>query len=750
VALPTVAINKTKIKFRFAEQYTSEASNFQAGINDIGAYRGGTVAVYGSSPSKSVRILTDGTSTVVLHRNSDGYGTVINETAQPVLDLTSAVTWPITTGGLQLYIYLDVNYSADAETTGLWGIAELGDLPDGAVRIAMLDLPESATEILDSHIRTDGSSYRHKVLGKKGILIPKIASIGTGTSRSRFLLADRVSCMGMVPDSGRHRAITLLSNYCYPLTDGSASETLVTAGKWYPTSGSGTSLGASDMDEDGCYTNPYIDFYGVATFDAAFEVAYYSFVSLDSINTASSMHGFVFPHADNIKSSLITGTSDTLTAGYLPTQLLSLLNKISGKIDTVNPNTSTGTWTLLWRSNNISSDALVDTYTLSLYYSTGGLMVTRGGYISGSDFKINAAVSSPAALYAYSIDGTEIINRYVYRSGPATLDLADPLDWTTVTKNVSTGENVYNLAKSLVFDQYQSITMNGVPHIGSNARYIQIFNLAEGDIRVYFSAAGSNTSLMICSGCYWDDSSDKWKGIGSSYNAIQLSIGRYGLTVKQKDKDDADFSTGWSYTASWTGEWTLASGLSSESLFKVKGDITESCIVPFKVVLNSGHIAAMSTLAYTGPVINSAVNFRAYRYTEPLSTDFSFVKNGSGPTLTGLSASDISHWGAKIIGTMDIIPYLRAYYVTSSTGPSTIRIANAHTANWQPGQLVCVRGTGVSDVWKIVDISVDGTSVDITVDSSINTVIHASDILYTLFHADENTEIEAFYIATVF
>jgi hypothetical protein len=355
VALPTVVINKTKIKFRFAEPYTSEASNFQTGINDVGVYRGGTVEVYGASPSKSIRILTDGTATVALHRNADGYGTIVNETSQPILDLTSAITWPIAAGGLDLYVYLFVDYDVDAETAGIWGIAESGDLPSGAVKLAMLELPESATEILASYIRTDGD-YRDKILSKKGVLVPKIASIGTGSSRARFQITDRVSCLGTSPAGWNYsRSVMLLDNTYpgVPLTDGTSNEALVSASYWYAASSGGSALTLSDMDEDGCYTNPYIDFIGVATFDSAFKVAYYSYVSLDSIDLTDTYLGFVYPHANRLKSSAINGIVDTVDAGSISDQLYDMLNLIGDKISILSTSVPSSTWVLLWRSNNV-------------------------------------------------------------------------------------------------------------------------------------------------------------------------------------------------------------------------------------------------------------------------------------------------------------------------------------------------------------------------------------------------------------
>jgi hypothetical protein len=376
------------------------------------------------------------------------------------------------------------------------------------------------------------------------------------------------------------------------------------------------------------------------------------------------------------------------------------------------------------------------------------------GYISGTDFKVNAVVTNPSTnLYCHSIYGDRIGYRSVYRAGPATLGLEDETDWAYFSFRNETARVVYNTAESESFDEYKTVTMSGVPHVGSNARYIEIFNIAENEIRIYFSAAGVNTSLMICSGCYWDDATDKWKGIGTSYNAIQLGIGRYGLTIKQKDHDDSDFSTGWAYTDSWTGEWTFASGLSAESIFKIKGEITESSIVPFNVTLNSRHIAAMSDSDYVGPTLNSFMNFRAYRYTEPLDTDFSFAKNGSGATITNITVTYIGHWGAKITGDIDLTAYMSDFTVESTTAsPPTIRVANASAHNWQPGQLICVRGSTYNDIWTVTDAVIDGTSVDLAVDNSVTAVLGSSAprTLYTVFQEDENTEIEAFYVATVY
>lgn len=756
MALPTVAINKTKIKFRFAEPYTSEASNFQAGINDVGVYRGGTVIVYGSAPSTSVAIATDGTATVAVHRNDDGYGTVVNETSQVVLDLTSAITWPVVSGGLQLYIYLEVSYAADAETTGLWGMAELADLPDGAVRIAMLDLPAGATEILSSYIRTDGYTYRHKTLGRRGILVPRVSSIGTGSGRSRFKIVGRVSCLGTSPaDTNDNRAVMLLNNLypSYPLTDGTSADNLVYAGAWYAAVSGGTALTLSDMDEDGCYTDPYVQFAGVSTFDASLKVAYYSYVSLDDIVTTEDYHGFVFPHANRIKGSLITGTSDTVAAGYLPAQLLSLLNKTSEKIDTINPNASSTTWALLWRSNDISSDSLVDGDTLSIYYRNTGVLLCKGGYISGTNFIVNSLIADPSTLlYCHSIYNDRISFRSIYRAGPATIALEDSDDWAYYSFENQTSKTVYNVHNTENYDEYKSIVMNGIPDVGTNAKYIQIFNLAESELRIYFASSSDYAGLLICSGCYWSDGDNLWKRITTaSRNASQFYIGRDGIRILNKDKDDADFATGWEdLEADWTHVWEF--GDSTYPYLTTRGESIETSIVPFQVSLNSGHVMAMATHTYNGPTLISAMNFRTYRSHVISAGDFTYSKLGSGATLTSLTASDIGYWGAKISGNINIVSFMTTILVVSIDSASAVTVSGiGHT--WIPGQIFAIKGTTSTGVYVLTDWSEGASNTTLTIDTGGDAALidHGGTMaLYTVIPADENEIIEAFYEVQLF
>jgi hypothetical protein len=755
VALPTVAINKTKIKFRFAEPYTSEASNFQAGINDPGVYRGGLVRVdtTGSAPYRAVCITIDGTpddATVVLHRNADGYGTVVNETGTPSFDLSTELTWPIPSGGIALYVYLDVDYDTNAETSGLWGIAEIGDVPANAVILACVDLPAGVTAVSSSHIRTDGTN-RTKTLNKKGILVQKRYEFTTNSS-GRFLLPDRVSMLGGTVAGDLYwgtRYIWLTGEF-KPMVDSDGD--LIIAEKWYTAATGGSEVTDNDLDDDGCYTNPYVQIaYSNGTDVSSITTGYanyYSYVSLDSIVTTGVLPGFTLPHANVILSGDLDGTYNTVSQGFLSTQLLSILNIASGGIPRNETATISG-WTLLWRNNN-KADGLVDGATVSLYYSTTGIMITRGGYISGSDFIITSHVSSPYAMYAYSIDGTEITNRYVYRSGPATLSLTDPLDWTTVTKEVSTGENIYNLAKSLVFDQYQSITMNGVPNTGSNAKYIEIFSMAESEVRIYFSSKAGHSAFIICSGCYYyGGGSNLWKRVStSSVNATQLYIGRDGIRILNKDKDDADFATGWEdSTSDWSHVWEF--GGSTNPFLSTTGESSETSVVPFQVTLNSGHVLAMAEHTYTGPTLISSMNFRTYRSHAIGSGDFTYNKLGSGATLISLLASEIGYWGAKIQGKINIVDRMTILPVTSRDAGFFVITGTGY--NWFQGQIFAVRGTTTTGIYTVSDWSEGGGSTQVDIQSGGSTSDHGGTVsLYTVFPEDENEIIEAFYEVKLF
>jgi hypothetical protein len=315
-------------------------------------------------------------------------------------------------------------------------------------------------------------------------------------------------------------------------------------------------------------------------------------------------------------------------------------------------------------------------------------------------------------------------------------------------------KTVYNVANTENYDEYKSITMSGVPNVGPNDKYIQIFSLAESELRIYFASSSDYAGLLICSGCYWSDADSLWKRITTaSKNASQFYIGRDEISINSKDKDDSDFSTGWAdNNAGWSNVWTFGNSIFPYP--RTEGESIEVSVVPFQVSLNSGHVMAMATHTYTGPTLISAMNFRTYRQHTISPGDFSYSKLGSGETLTSLTASDIGYWGAKISGEIDLTSLMTSILVVSivgGTGTDVIVSGIGHT--WIPNQIIAIRGTTSTGVYVLSTWSEGATNTTLTIDSGGGSAIvdHGGTMyLYTVLPEDENEIIEAFYEVQLF
>lgn len=666
--IDTKTIANTKIKFRFAEPYASEASNIQMGVNLPGVYRGALIE--SDSPvSQKIYINKESgdTDSIILHRSSsDGICTVVRETSSVELDLGSA--WPISSD-TTLYVYMDIDYDHVPQTSGNFSVVDsVGDIPADAVMLAHILIPSGASNIEQVYIKTDGSK-RDKTIPKKGLLVQKQATISADTGATGFEITDRVCYLGdtSLPKSRISlRSASPYPNIQVPLMGSDGGQ--ICAGSWYDVEG-GTVLSISDMDEDGCYDNPWISMSFTDTvdndYDNAFSVLYYAYVPFDEFEVVDQRTGFISSHANEMYVKDISGTPDDLSKGSLDTQLSSILSLINSRIRKYHPDVSSSSWSLLWRSNDVEDDADVDINTLSLYYCSKGFLFAQGGYITGSYSSGNMVVpsgSSTGNVTAISFANGSFINRWKNVTAlPATLDLLDAGDWDS-SESHTNSDIIYNiLARSIGFDEYATVTMDGTYNAGSNPKYIEILDAAIGNLHVYFGGTTTSTGgIIITFGAKWSEGTNKWiKSHTTSFDAYMFAVGGLGIRIFRKDKDDADYSGGW-YGTDWTNEFIITDEIRS-------GKVVEEVVVPFKIVMSEKYVLLFEDLSEVGPTIKESVNFKIKRDAVP--TTFTWSPLSGEKALLSKTVVSVDDSSLQVSGILDL---------TDQTYPAPLTRLNMH------------------------------------------------------------------------
>lgn len=725
--IQTEPINKEHIKFRWAEPYASDASNVQMGINDTGAYKGATLSVSGGT---SVTIADEDGECLLLHRDpSDGISTVIRVPSSVVIDLSTALTWPIPSD-ISLYFFATTDYQINQETTGLWQVVDdVGDIPAGAVRLGTIELSTGATGINDSDIRVDGD-HRDRVLRKKLIRIPRRQGYGGGSPITRFIIPRKVYFMGdasWVPNKEKIGLRGLYSDYDKPLMGSDGGE--IVAGEWYPSEVSPTPLTLSDMDDDVCYTNPWIEFDFSDTSDSdtdqAFSAIYFECVELEEMdNYARDFADIKIPHSTSMYSKEVSDYPDSLTKGTLISQLIGLLSLINDRIKSVYPEVSTGAPFLLWRSNNVTSDAGVDEDTISIYFNTVGIFICHGCYMTGSYTVYVQTAGHVRVIFYENFEGVSHMHReFTGGEYPTSLSITNPASWDSYEQNKMVEFDHSGGMKQYTYEESASVEMDGVPDTGDNEEYIQMFDVAGGRIRAYW---GGNTNFDSCRffltfGCYWDDADSNWKptaGYGGDW-AFALSMENDKISIRRHDLiNDLNVNGGWTET-NWTTSWEFHDGDDSP---RIDGKSEEKHLAIFKVQKLDCHIRRMIDPDWVGPTVITNVPSPLRRGSAPNTVNISQATGGTIVSQSRSVVGTISRYGVQIEAQFDVTDLAEGVTPQSFLStPTRIRLPGTGY-NIGIGQWLAIRSPTDSNegAWCVKDIAVDPshTTYEIEVDYS--------------------------------
>ena len=749
--IDTVEIDNTKIKFRFSEPYASEASNIQMGVNLPGAYRGAIVEA--SSPaSRYIYINKESgdSDSIILHRNSsDGVCTVVRETLDIELDVSSV--WPISSE-TTLYVYMYVDYDHTPQTSGIFRVVnDIGDVDPDAVMLAHVVLPSGAANVEQEYIKTDGSK-RDKVHSKRGIVVMKRADYSsTILHRTGFEITDKVCFMGSSYPRNRVRLGDGVTNI-YPLTGSDGGQVL--ASTWYDVEG-GTPLSLLEMDEDGCYTNPWITMDFDDTDDtyntSGFSAWYYAYVPFDELNAEDRNAGFFGLHTNEIYGRDKDGSPDSLDNGVLDEQLDSLLGFINDRINEIHPTTVSSTWLLLWRSNNVATNADVTNDTFSVYFNNNGFALLRGGYMDGNNFTVpvTGETGDVSAIFIYSND------MYFAKTNVSSLPFSQSIlsasGWDEYQLTDGDSGAFWHNIYSFYFYESAKVTMSATPDTGDNEKYIELLHLSDGNIRMYWGGYSDTdqNDFLICWGCYWDNASSLWRRSSSaSFDARVFEIGYGDISLKVKDTTDSDYLTGWT---NWSGSFGF------DSRIKLYGSVPQKFIVPFKVMLTEDLVRGMRDSTYIGPRINSVVNL-GLRRSISVSGPYTWTQLGS-VSLDETGVVDSSTDYIHVYGDLDITNHLTelTLYPNASgnafVAPDKINLdASVGWPQIVLGQAIGVRGD-INNMWVVESISYVAGSpsrYEITVDNelALNSVPDDTDTgnsAYILKPEDAGKEVVAFY-----
>jgi len=707
--MATYAVNSSNVKLRFSEPYYSQATNIQAGISLPGAYRGGDVLESSGGADEAFRIAVGSEGdTLILHQNTtNGAATVVRLESEVLMDM-SGETWPAPSD-ISWYVYLTVDYQLDQATTA--SIETGTSLPTDAVSLAVIDIEAGDTSIEQSSIRTDGTA-RAKVLSKKGILVNRYEEIPASVGTTRFQINGRVCWLNDdFPEDGKMKLIRDASNYRLFGSDGGSIYT----GDWYNVPSGGVALTVSDMDEDGCYTNPYIEMDFTYTsdtdYDDAFKVIYWTHAAFDEIDTDSdNQPGYTGVSDRDVFCEEQSGTPDSLSSAPLYSQIFALLSITNRRIRNSWPTANTSTWENVWRSNNIGIgvDSSVDNETTSLYVNDTGVLLCKGGYISSTNMVMNEGgdisciIFSDTAVYRM---GTESFSSGSY---PASNSLFSSSDWGSWELSDATGAIFNDREWSNIFYGLLSADVQAVPGSGGYDSTAEILKLAD-HTRVYYRSISEHSELIISSGCYWYESGTEWRRVTTeAQNASMMSIGRDGIKMYQKYMNDADFATGWT-DSDWSTSWQFGANTTDDFYpLGLDGLSKDEFVASFSTQKSDAIVRNASSILSSGAFVSVYIPFRGRMNTPPSPGDFASLKK-SGQDMANLTVSGVSEFGFNVSGYMEIESGLESYAISSITTPDTIVIAGTSN-NFFPGQGIYVKNASFSEYYQIVTVVKAGTT----------------------------------------
>ena len=155
--------------------------------------------------------------------------------------------------------------------------------------------------------------------------------------------------------------------------------------------------------------------------------------ALDGIVGDLAGHSAGADGAGKIGAETLAGTPDSISTTTLGNQLVDLLALVNARIKTIHPTASSGTvWVLLWRSNNIASDASVTKSTTSLYWRNGEFSLVVGAYWLPDGVTLTVGSGGTTDVVASCWSGVTGIVTTCSKNNPAPtspITAADPTQW---------------------------------------------------------------------------------------------------------------------------------------------------------------------------------------------------------------------------------------------------------------------------------------------------------------------------------
>lgn len=261
------------------------------------------------------------------------------------------------------------------------------------------------------------------------------------------------------------------------------------------------------------------------------------------------------PGAGVVGNGAISGSPNTISAGYLSSQLGDLLLLINTREQNQSAAASSS-WVKIWQSDN-AGDGGASKNTQYIYFSDKGWILLTGGYLTaGGTVTANSGddAASVASLYIGKVDGfglpytngTMTLHKAAATSG-TTWGLFTLSSWTSYTADVEgaiiRNDVIQSLGTVSVAEENAFIEV-GKGNVDGNDLWKKILGTSAGSLSSYMYI-GQNGIFRLGFGCYWDESASTWKSVAPSITAVMLSVGSNGIIMYRMDVDNALHATGW-------------------------------------------------------------------------------------------------------------------------------------------------------------------------------------------------------------
>lgn len=573
-------ISENNIKLRWNEPYISEASNIQSSVNSPGVYRGGLIEQTTPSSSQMFRItksLPD-LDTTLLHFNSvTGIATVVRFPTDIVIDISS---WFPVVSDQTWYVSISISY-AHGGTSGDIVVSDTFPSSDNII-LGIIDIPSGASTILNTYVRYD---IRTRPANKRGMIIEKSSyQIGHGTGTT---ISDRVYLKNITGQTDKTNSRIQLYQggaSLLPLVGSDGGKIGVAVVR---KSSGGDIIRDSDLDEWGCYLNPYID-YDFSKTESSFYVGmvyinYHGFSELDSIPATNKYQRkslYRGTHAEDVFTKRLNLSSDakmgTVPSGPLTDVLATLFTFMQHKVDIKQQPASTRSWLPIWQSNDGDNIGV----SSKLYWRDGRIALVYNGRFSTSDNVTSNEVGPSSYCKVLDISNSSIREMVKFVSGSTgTYNINTPGDWDYYQdSSVSGGSKIDTI------QDYKTTIMQG-------SGLILLLALETLGIRVYALGQSPghvtnafviiiNATITETAPYIYDCESDN-----NAKSSTSLMLYNDSLVIGIK-KPTASI---WGFGAGWDVVYTLgsihddATSGQFNNCFSVSGDIMES----FRLILTN-------------------------------------------------------------------------------------------------------------------------------------------------------------------